>query len=146
MINSRLILLLIALLSITACRTTPSATPTGPRTIIVDETTMSEKEYGKFISWGCRDFIDEFSGQLIEVGYFTDPELSGLGYVLYDGGYTGESTNYGRRGINHRWDWGPSSVEFAFVVKADGTGLFYDFSSAEEGERIKANDVYKCSQ
>jgi hypothetical protein len=107
--------------------------------------TYSETDIGKFVSWRCEGFVYS-SGTLVELGTFTDSKLSGVGFILYDGGFSGELTNYRRKGINHRWDWGPNGTEFAFIIKPDGTGLFYDFSSVPSGEQTKANDVYKCSQ
>jgi hypothetical protein len=122
----------------------PSATTTGPRTIILDDTIISEEDVGGFTSWFCYDFVYEEKGILLEVGFFGNSGLKNSGYILYGGGYTGEFAKYRRIGIEHRWDWGPNGNDYAFVIKADGTGLYYDFSNANEGERIKANDVFKC--
>jgi len=135
----------IATFSFTACTTMPSSTPSGPRSIILNGKTFSEAELGEFVSWSCKDFVYR-SGTLVEVGFFTNSKLSGAGFILYDGGHSGEVTSYQRKGINHRWDWGPNGTEFAFIIKPDGTGLFYDFSSVSSGNATKANDVYKCSQ
>lgn len=148
----RIVVFVIAILSFTACTTMPSSdppmpssTPSGPRSIILDGNIYSETDFGKFVSWRCGDIFNR-SGTLVEVGTFTDSKLSGLGFILYDGGHSGESTFYGRKGINHRWDWGPNGGDYAFIIKPDGTGLFYDFSSVPSGEQVKANDVYRCHQ
>jgi hypothetical protein len=85
-----------------------------------------------------------FAAITLTKGTFSAQELSGAGFVIYDGGNSGEATMFQRQGINRRWDWGPKG-NFAFVLKADGTGLFYDFSNAN-GKEIKANDVFKCKQ
>lgn len=127
--------------SFTACTTLSSSTPSGPRSIILNGTTYSETEHGKFVSWSCKDFVYP-SGTLIEVGFFPDSKM--VGFILYDGGYTGEVTSYQRKGINHRWDWGPNGTEFAFTIEPDGKGLFYDFSSVPKGTLTKADSVYKC--
>jgi len=126
--------------SFTACTTLPTSTPSGPRSIILNGTTYSETEHGKFVSWSCKDFSYP-SGTLIEVGFFPDSKMGG--FILYDGGHTGEVTIHQRKGINHRWDWGPNG-EFAFLIEPDGTGLFYDFSSTPKGTPTKADSVYKC--
>ena len=135
-------------LLLSACASTPTATtPTtatthqGPRIIVLSGTQVSEETHGKFISWGCRDYAD--SGRiLVELGRFLDPELNLLGFVLYDGGDSGSGTNYHRTGINHRWDWGgPNGSDYAFIIKPDGTGLYYDFSNVSKGTETKANDV-----
>jgi len=128
-----------------ACSTVPSAAPQGPRVIVLGGERLSEEDLGEFVSWRCLDYVDG-GRTLVEVGTFANAELAGVGFVLYDGGYSGDSTNYQRKGINRRWDWGPSGAEYAFVLKPDGTGLFYDFSLAVEGESIKANEVYECRE
>lgn len=139
------IVMLLATLCLSSCATGPSATLFGPRSIILGAETYSEEILGKFTSWQCKDYV-EYTGTLVEVGSFDNPKLEGLGFILYDGSDSGELTNYQRKGINHRWDWGPNGSDYAFVINPDGTGLFYDFSSAPEGELVKANGVYKCSR
>ena len=119
-----------------------SATQTGPRTIILNNRTISEEDIGGFTSWYCLDFVYEEKGILLELGYFNDSELAGMGFILYDGGYTGELTSYQRNGTDHRWDWG-ADLQYSFIIKPDGTGLYYDFTNAK-GESIKARGVYKC--
>jgi hypothetical protein len=122
-----------------------SATTTGPRTIILYSDTISEYDVGGFVSWRCYAFSDyDKERLLLEVGKFGDTKLEGLGYILYDGGYMGTSTNYRRTGIEHRWDWGYGN-QYTFVIKSNGTGLYYDFSNAEFGESIKARDIFKCT-
>ena len=69
-----------------------------------------------------------------------------MGFVLFDGGYSGDWAFYQRKGIEHRWDWGDDGPTYAFVIKADGTGLYYDFSNVPEGEETTAKQVCKCYQ
>ncbi len=89
----------------------------------------SETDIEDLVSWRCRDFFNysgmlvEVGTTLVEVGTFTHSKISELGFILYDGGYSGEHTKYTRKGINHRWDWGPNGNEFAFIIKLDGTGI-----------------------
>ena len=81
----------------------------------------------------------------VELGFFVDTLFKGIGFILYDGGNTGESTYYKRTGLEHRWDWGPDfSTFYSFVIKTDGTGLYYDFTNADNGEAIKPIAIYKC--
>jgi len=123
----------------------PSATSTGPRTIILDNENISEKVVGGFTSWFCYDFVYKEKGILLEVGFFGDPGLKKLGYILYDGGFVGKFTHYKRIGLEHRWDWGGANdTDYAFVIKSDGTGLYYNFTNVKEGESIKARGVFKC--
>ena len=114
------------------------------RTITLSGESYTERNPGDFISWVCRDFVNE-GRTLVEVGNFAVPELNDAGFVIYDGGNSGESTHYQRKGLNLRWDWGPKGSDFAFILEPDGTGLFYDFSNAE-GKTVKANQVFKCRQ
>jgi len=123
----------------------PSATRSGPRTIILDGDTIYEKDVGGFKCWYCNDFIDG-GKTLVEVGIINDSPLDGLefGFVLYDGGYIGDVTMYRRTGLEHRWDWGPNLADYSFVIKTDGTGAYYDFTAVEKGESTKPNEIYKC--
>ena len=125
------------------------------------------------LSWECRDssgkgkvLIEfglfmlylkpvEFKGEIADVleglpeeyrKYIDGTELEGSGFVLYDGTDTGDYANHKRVGINHRWNWGlkDDSYNYAFVIKPDGTGLYYDFSGGRT--EVKASQVYKCSR
>jgi len=136
-------------LGITSCATVPSASSLTPvkqskvRSVILDGETYSETDLGEITSWSCNDYFDG-GKTLVEVGFFTSTDSYELGFILYDGSYTGETTNYGRKGINHRWDWGEGGANYAFIVKPDGKGLFYDFAGVPDGEKTNANEVYKC--
>lgn len=110
----------VGIIIIAACNTyqaLPSSKQPVSRVIILDERdTISEKEIGGFTSWQCKDFV--YGGRtLVEVGYFDDPFLKDIGFVLYDGGNRGESGNYKRVGLNHRWDWGSNGGNYAFIVE-----------------------------
>ena len=138
-------ILLIAMGSCATSKTTPpSATPSGPRVLIIGDETISEEDAGGFTSWYCKDFISR-DRIVIEVGFFKDTPFDFLGFLLYDGGYTGEVAIYRRMGLEHRWDWGENAA-YSFVLKTDGTGLYYDFSTVSEGESTNAKAVYKCYQ
>jgi hypothetical protein len=121
--------------------TTPTRTA---RVISLGDSRYSEDEVGRFVSWGCREY-GSGSRILVEIGRFESAEDSDLGFILYDGTSSGELTSYERKGVNLRWDWGPNG-EFAFVLRPDGKGLFYDFSYVAKGETTNANDVYECSR
>jgi hypothetical protein len=133
----------ITLTALFGCATTPPATPDGPRKIVLNGTSYSESDMGKIISWRCNDYVNG-GRTLLEVGTFENARLGAFGFVLYDGGNAGEPTHYRRSGINHRWDWGPHTTEYAFIIKPDGTGLYYDFSSVQAGKSATASEVYRC--
>ena len=49
-------------------------------------------------------------------------------------------------GLTRRWDWNcdeETGCRYAFSIKPDGTGGYYDFSTSEDS-RAKARDIYKC--
>ena len=116
-----------------------------PRTIVIDGQQVTENKVGEFISWGCGGFIQP-NNVLIEVGIFSNPELSGAGFILFDGGDTGEFTWYRREGIDHRWSWGPNRNDYVLIIKPDGRGFYYNFSNVPNGESTKSEDVYICKR
>jgi len=136
MISLKFKILIGVILLISAC---------APRAIVLDGIQYSEEYHGKFLSWVCRD---AYGGKkvLVELGIFTDPSLHEQGFVLFDGNNTGKMTHYQRKGVNHRWDWGPTQGDYCFVIQPEGIGLFYDFSSISKGESRKADSVYRCFQ
>ena len=143
-IKHLMVVIIITLLTSCITTTTPSsASSTGPRTIILNDVALTEENADGFTSWYCLDFVRPGS-ILVEVGFFGSPKLNGFGFILYEGGYTGELTHYKRTGVEHRWDWGPNENDFAFVIQPDGTGLYYDFTKAPKGTTTKASSVYKC--
>ena len=62
-----------------------------------------------------------------------------LGFILYDDGTIGEEAYFQREGLDLRWDWGSyyrdgkNKYRYSFVIEPDGTGLYYDFSTSENG-------------
>ena len=142
------IVILFLSLFIVACGSigsAPSATLAGPRSIVLNGQTYSETELGDFRSWECKDYSND-TDTLVEVGTFSNSNFEGAGFILYDGTYSGEFTNYERRGINQRWDWGPNGADYSFVIEPDGKGIFYDFSSASAGESVSASALYECDR
>ena len=66
-----------------------------------------------------------------------------VGYILFDDGKEYEAALHRREGINHRWVW--EEGNYSFIIKPDGTGLYYDFTNAKDGT-TKARDVFKCEK
>ncbi|MDT8394495.1 MAG: hypothetical protein RQ761_11665 [Bacteroidales bacterium] len=132
----------VILIAMGSCASVPSLTSSGPRTIVVNGDEVTEIDGGGFTTWYCKDYING-GPTLVEVGFFGTSIMEGFGFVLYDGGYNGESTLYHRTGLEHRWDWGKEG-EFSFVIKTDGTGAYYDFSTVPSGEPTKPSEIYKC--
>ncbi len=121
-----------------------SANPSGPRTIIIEGTAISEVDAEGFTSWSCKENSNDDS-IAFEVGFFNSTEDIGVGFILFDGGYSGEVAMYRRVGLDRRWKWGPN-VEYAFVLHPDGTGHFCDYSKTGDGESTTADELYRCYQ
>ncbi len=134
------------------------------RKLILDGEEVIENDVGEFVTWKCGKYpsgeriLVEFGKIIISDDYIKSEEYKKLdkskqeefgqfinkfGFVLYEGGDVGDFALYERRGLNHRWDWGPDSV-YSFIIKPNGIGLFYDFSNSKNGVKEKADDVYKC--
>ena len=126
----------------------PAATASAPalRTILANGREYKEESTGKFSSWLCVAYTG--AGLPVELGYFDNPKMDDVGFVLFDGGDSGKSTRYQRSGINERWDWGWNEARgaylYAFIIKPNGTGLYYDFTTALNGPKDYPDDVYDC--
>ena len=139
--NAIQVALIIPTLFLMGCETMSIS---STRTIELDGKSYSEEELGPFESWVCRDHV--YGGKiLVEVGRFNDPNLSNIGFVLYDGTSTGELTSYQRKGTNLRWDWGPDGNNFAFVLKPDGIGHYFDFTKSSDGS-AESDGIYRCKR
>ncbi|OWV20902.1 hypothetical protein SAMN06298224_2588 [Fibrobacter sp. UWB16] len=93
------------------------------RQLVLSGKVISESELGGVERWYAIDKYGGSSKVRFQVGYFRDEP--NIGFVLYEGGTRGELAICYRAGLNLRWDWGNYSI----VIKSDGTGLYYDFSS-----------------
>lgn len=127
------------------------------RTLTIGDNKLQESKPGEFTSWRCSDYYDG-GKTLVEVGEIPSDYLKRMsgdskemnvfikmvGFVLYDGSNAGDITLYQRRGINHRWDWNLDGGSYSFIIEPDGKGLFYDFSTAKDGEKVKADNIYIC--
>ena len=132
-------ILLPIIITLTSC--IQATRPITAWTIILDGEKYTEKSAGDFVSWSCVDYVNDYK-TVIEVGITSSDYESAPGFVLFDGTNKGIFADYMRDGINHRWNWG----EYAFLIKPDGTGLYYDFSGVGAGESTTASDVFKCSK
>lgn len=55
-------------------------------------------------------------------------------------------TTYRVTGVNRRWDWGDGGESYAFVIKPDGEGLYYDFSFIEDGGTTTPSQLFICKK
>ena len=57
------------------------------------------------------------------------------------------SASFRIAGLNRRWNFGYDESEdgypYAFVIKPDGTGLYYDFSTTSDGT-ASPRDFFEC--
>ena len=149
LIGSALILFIAGCTTLESPSTEPasSKSPKHSRTIDLNGKKFSEEEHGSFEIWECRDLFDSDSDKvLFEVGRFVNPDYPIGGFILYDGSSSGDLTFYRREGINKRWDWETTGGRFSFILKADGTGIFFDFSDVADGEKTKSDGVFQCSK
>jgi len=142
-------IMLAASLCVAGCALQPASklSTTTPRVFSLNDREVSEADTGGVTSWVCRNYIE--GGKIVvEVGYFNDPQLNSVGFVLYDGKNSGVLASYGRAGLLHRWDWewndNRNAYTYSFLIRPDGTGLYYDFSTATDGHKDKADDIFKC--
>lgn len=142
-----LIVSLVSCVPYTAAYSPPSATPSGPRTIVIDGEQISEEDWGGCVCWTCQDYVTR-EDIIVEVGYFLDPPTQEVnGFILHDGGNSGEIAVYERRGLEHNWYWGESREAFySIVIRSDGTGFYYDFSNFSDREETKPKSIFICKQ
>ena len=90
--------------------------------------------------WECKDFIDE--GSVLVTATVDSSRETGMITVA---GVT-HHTKFSVEGFNRRWDFGPKDhpTRYAFIIKPDGTGLYYDFSTGDQ--QMRASEVMKCRQ
>ena len=109
--------------------------------------TISESEHGGVERWYAVDKYnyDSLSDEIrFQVGYFRDDNI--LGFILWGTGTTGESAFFSRQGLDLRWNWGFNGsiydFNYSFIIRPDGTGLYYDFSTSTDGT-AKPRGIYK---
>ena len=92
--------------------------------------------------WDC--FAYGYAGDFIlTIGYI--PELKRDGYAVgklfLKDADSSIDTIYQMKGVQHYWNW----EDFQIVIDSDGTGRYYDFTGASEGEERTSREVYECT-
>ena len=141
----------------------PVVEQSSSRTLVLEGDEYTERSSLAFMTWKCRHYFDG-GKTLFEVGriYFPDSFkesdeflevdeeskriVKKFGFILYDGTNIGDLAQYTHAGLNHRWDWGAEISGYSFIIKPDGTGLYYDFNTAKDGVKEKADGLYKCGR
>lgn len=124
------------------------------RDLFISGRKVNEQEFGGCERWYAVDpfniFGDDVEDDIVrfQVGYFKD---NNIGFILYEDETVGEEAIYYRQGLELRWDWGydenddSSWYRYSFIIKPDGTGLYYDFSTSEDGI-ASPREFYKCTK
>ena len=137
-----LVVLVISACTPAAYRPKSATGPDGPRAIVLDGDTISEKDVGRFRSWYCIDYLRR-GPIVVELGYFSDPDLETTGFLLYYGTFQGERVLFERDGRHFRWDFGPNLNDYAFVIHKK-MGIYYDFSEVEDDQAVEPGRYFKC--
>ena len=121
---------LIAIVILTSCSST------APQQVKFDSESYDWKK------WDCHEY--GYGGKyLLTIGYI--PELKRDGYAvgkLFLKDATAPiDTIYKLKGVQHYWNW----EDFQIVIDSDGTGRFYDFTGASEGEERTSKELYECT-
>ena len=93
--------------------------------------------------WRCFDESDFLKKTvLITLQRITvDGKTHGIGRVSVAGiTYT---ASFKVIGFDRRWNFG-EVYEYTFIIKPDGSGLYYDFSDIEVGGKTSPNQFYAC--
>lgn len=104
--------------------------------------------------WNCYAPSDENKQKvLIYLYWYQLPgEKHGLGMGAVEfstTGAAGHTAGFEIRGLNRHWRFGVSdggdAFQYSFVIRPDGTGLYYDFTISNDG-RALPSQVYDCVQ
>ena len=95
-------------------------------------------------SWVCKDAYSEFWTTIVtaEVLESRSSGLIKVAGITYD-------AHFQVKGFNRRWDFGlveDGSYDYAFVIKPNGDGSYYDFSSTNTGKTINPSQLLTCQQ
>jgi len=89
--------------------------------------------------WTCSNYLDNGMDMLYQLG----PK-----YILSVIDNEKIEADYHREGLTYRWDWGdtPGKYDYAFIIKPDGLGLYYDFRTVKGTDKVKAVNLFKCKK
>ena len=103
--------------------------------------------------WRCFGQLDYRLSLLEEGGPPTGPGVVGLTRVTGEGedrGFGDVSVagvtyraHFRIIGFDRRWDFG-EGTKYAFIIKPDGSGSYYDFSGVEDGSKTRPSQLFNC--
>lgn len=86
----------------------------------------------------------------MEVGYFVDPDIhpdrGEAGFILFDGGYSGQLAIYERKGLNHTWFWCDEASYYLFAILTNDAGAYSDVINVPDGESAPILHIFKCKK
>ena len=126
----KLLILLLLSLGLIGCSST------APEQVKFDSESYDWKK------WDCYDY--GYGGKyLLTIGYIPELKIEGyaVGKLFLKDATTPIDTIYKLKGVQHYWNW----EDFQIVIDSDGTGRFYDFTGASEGEERTSREVYECT-
>ncbi len=93
-------------------------------------------------TWRCGDIMTP-STIVVELTRKAGFEFLGQEQISV-AGVTYDDALFYIEGLNRRWDFG-KDLKYAFIIKPDGRGAYYDFSLLEEGEtRTGPSQQFRC--
>jgi len=94
-------------------------------------------------TWECKDYAESGWNKIIVVATIDEDRTTGSIEVAG----TAQATIYHVEGFNRRWDFGRKNgggYSYSFLIKPDGTGLYYDFTQSDHA--VRASMVMECRQ
>ncbi len=93
--------------------------------------------------WRCFDFWD--SNKETVLVKLTRAKKNGedLGYGEVSVAGVNHRARFQVSGINRRWDFGDGG-DYAFIIKPDGSGGYYDFSNVKYGDETGPRQFFNC--
>ena len=108
----------------------------------VPEQVKFETESYDWKKWDCYDY--GYGGKyLLTIGYIPELKIEGyaVGKLFLKDATTPIDTIYKLNGVQHNWEWD----KYRIVIDSDGTGRYWDFSNADDGESVMSKEVYECT-
>lgn len=98
-------------------------------------------------TWRCYSYSDHSKEKVVveleRLGFDgKEGQREGLGIVTALG--ISYRAFYALKGLKNEWFFGDKDENYLIVVKADGSGLYYDFTGAEKGENRTPEEVFQC--
>ena len=110
-------------------------------------TSFANSESYDWKKWDCYEY--GYSGKyLLSIGYIPELENDNFyeGKLFLKDTTSPIDTLYSLKGVQHYFNWFASSDQsYQIVIDSDGTGRFYDFTGAEDGEERTSKETYECT-